>query len=154
MPFLHCISPNYSWILAQDRLKSISLGYLKQTLCKSSRKLDLLMNRLNSEDFRHLGNLEILFIGLDQMIELVETFNIVPIFCEYFWIFLNKIVFEMVFGAFPKSATRCKVMLYMIRFLSTCCIFWAIWRRLGRLGKNGFIPKTDQKWDFTLVKTA
>ena len=100
--------------------------------------------------FWDLGNLEISFIGLDQMIELVQTFQIVPIFCEYFWIFLNKIVFELVFGASSKSTTRYKVILYIIRFLSAWCIFWAIWR----LGKNGFKPKTDQKCDFTWVKIA
>ena len=81
------------------------------------------------------------------MIELVETFKIVPIFCEYFRIFLNKIVFEMVFEHSPKSTTRYKDMLFMIRFLSACCIFCAIWRRSGRLEKNDFTPKTDQKWD-------
>ena len=53
--------------------------------------------------FRIHSDSEISLIGLDQMIELVETFKIVPIFCEYFWIFLNKIVFEMVFRASPES---------------------------------------------------
>ena len=104
--------------------------------------------------FWDLGNLEISFIGLDQMIELVQTFQIFPIFCEYFWIFLNKIVFELVFGASPKSTKRYKVMLYIIRFLYACCIFCAIWLRLGELGKNDFTPKTGQKWDFTWVKIA
>ena len=50
----------------------------------------------------------------------------------------------MVFGPSPKITKRYKDMLYMILFLFACCIFWAIWLRLGRLGKNSFTPKTDQ----------
>ena len=101
-----------------------------------------------------LGNLEISYIGLDQIIELVETFKIVPIFFEYFWIFLNKIVFEMVFWNSPKSATRCKDMLYIFWIVTSYCIFWNLNLRLGELGKNGVTAKTDQKWDFTWVKIA
>ena len=60
------------------------------------------------------------------MIELVETFKIVTIFCEYFGIFLNKIVFGIVFWNSPKSATKCKNMLYIFGILASYCIFCAI----------------------------
>ena len=109
--------------------------------------------------FWDLGNLEISFIGLDQMIELVQTFQIVPIFCEYFWIFLNKIVFELVFGASPKSTTRswytrsCYDKLY--HSIPLCLLhLLSYMAKVGTTWEKWFYTKNWPKCDFTWVKIA
>lgn len=85
----------------------------------------LYMVRLNSEDFsrsRNRGNI-------------------------IFWLNYfdgTRRVFQMKKWTCRKRAIRCHDMLYMIRFLPAYCIFLAIWRRLGWLGKHSFTPKTDQ----------
>ena len=112
------------------------------------------MARLNSENFsrsRKSGNIIFWLNFVDRTPRDLQNW---PDFFEFFWIFSNKIVFEMVFYFALKVVRRSKDTLYIFRILLTYCIFCTISPRLGELGKGGFIPKTVRKFDFTRVKIA
>ena len=57
--------------------------------------------------------MEITFFGKISLIELIEIFKIDPIFFDFFGIFSNKIVFEMVFYFALKAVRSRKDTLYI-----------------------------------------
>ena len=77
--------------------------------------------------FRNPESMEISFLGLIPVIELLEIFKIDRIFFENSWIFSNKMVFETFFYmAFLAAWCRIDI-LYMFRILVIHCIEWSIW---------------------------
>ena len=104
--------------------------------------------------FRGLERVEISFFGWITSIELVEFFKIDPIFFEFFWIFSNKIVFEMVFYLAFKAVRSRKDTLYIFWTVLAHCIYWYIWPRLGELGKGRHHVVNMWFIDFTGVEIA
>ena len=100
--------------------------------------------------FRDPESMEISFLGLIPVIELLEIFKIDRIFFENSWIFSNKMVFETVFYmAF--LAAWCRIdMLYMFRILVIHCIEWSLWPTTAHRGLGAIT------WfiDFTGVEIA
>ena len=76
---------------------------------------------------------------------------------KFFRIFMNIhdfFDFFMVFRSKVFCTASYSHVVDTIRFATKFCVGWAMSGCRARQGKNGFIPKTDQKCDFTGVKIA
>ena len=87
-------------------------------------------------NFRGLERVEISFLGLISSIELLEIFKIDLIFFDFFWIFSNKIVFELVFYFALFLVRISKDTLFIFWKVLAYCIFCTISPSLGELGKG------------------
>ena len=116
------------------------------------------ISRLNSEDFSKIFSVVRYFI-FDLFTWKQTSRNVKN--AEFFWkcfrIFLNIHDFFELFKVFRiklLSTARHKHVICIIRCAIKFHVGLFLSGRWARLGKNGFIGKTVQKWDFTRVEIA
>ena len=114
--------------------------------------------RLNSEDFSKIFSVLRYFI-FDLFTWKQTSRNVKKcwIFSKFFRIFLNIHDFFELFKVFRiklLSTARHKHVICIIRCAIKFHVGLFLSGRWARLGKNGFIGKTVQKWDFTRVEIA
>ena len=109
------------------------------------------MIRLNSEDFSNfLWCLDIIFLTNSYERNDCEVQKMM----NFFRIFVNFPHFSRFFIEKLFCAARCSHVVPTKRFLVKFHVGWIVSGRSEVQWKNGFIPKTVQKCDFTRVKIA